>query len=609
MSRVVTGIPTSWDSCTASVGAISEVGHAVWSPCGQFVAVGMGTVVEVRDSNTLERLSTLKAPHVDRSLARSLSFSPDGRLLACLQGQETQLFLFWGGCRLYVWDIQTGVIISSINDRDPGMIAFSGNRRVVNLSPPSLSSGQHQPYIHDALEGTQPCKARLPWPPHRQLGARWTHGDTLRFAISFERVGGHEVTIEIRELQPTPHPPSLVESFRLPCHGGNFSFSPVSFHASFVTGTDVVILDVRDSRVLLEASAAQSPFIPSGCFSPDGHFFACGTEEPRVRVWENRTTCYGSWSNLKPRLPFKELSFSPTASSILAWGQRGIQLLNPGNQSTFLSPDGAEHHHKSRSHLVAYSADRTLIATARRTNHVIKILDALSGTLRQLIDTGMEILDIKIVDNTICTASSCGVVRWDLGTGGGAHGARDVINRPTVIDPAVNQLSLFRDRSNIALAVQGTDLYLWREGPPPIKFSLRHPGILEFIPDPHEIVDIRSPPNQDGLLLLTHAFLTHTSPPDLLFYLLMKLEIAEGAGFASVVESFDCPWSWVDLFSRGYSVGIGSKEWLVDHNGRKLLWLPPSWRTKNAEDVRWDNNFLAFLDGHHPDPIIIQFCL
>jgi len=101
MPRVVTGIPTSWDSCTASASVASKVGLAVWSPCGQFVAVCFGDDIEVRDPNTLEILSILKAPLDDaksalellstigvpldaaEATARSLCFSPDGRLLAC----------------------------------------------------------------------------------------------------------------------------------------------------------------------------------------------------------------------------------------------------------------------------------------------------------------------------------------------------------------------------------------------------------------------------------------------------------------------------------------------------------------------------------------------
>ena len=88
VSRIVTGIHASWDSCTASVGVKAGVDHANWSPCGRFIAVRLGStsadVVEVRDSSTLERVSVLTPPSSClRGCPRSLTFSPDGHLLAC----------------------------------------------------------------------------------------------------------------------------------------------------------------------------------------------------------------------------------------------------------------------------------------------------------------------------------------------------------------------------------------------------------------------------------------------------------------------------------------------------------------------------------------------
>jgi WD40 repeat protein len=83
VARVVTGMPASWDSCTACVGT-KEVSDAVWSPCGKFIAAGIGRIVEVRDSNTLERISDLKPPgHVLDVTISHITFSPSGHLLAC----------------------------------------------------------------------------------------------------------------------------------------------------------------------------------------------------------------------------------------------------------------------------------------------------------------------------------------------------------------------------------------------------------------------------------------------------------------------------------------------------------------------------------------------
>jgi len=503
--------------------------------------------------------------------------------------------------KLLVWDIGAGVVISGVNVPGLEEIAFSGNRTVVNLQDTFFKG--HLFHMYDALNGTQLCKGGFSWSPspsHR-LGAYWTHEGALRFATSFE-TGGHAV-IEIHELQPASHPPSVAESFHVPRYDGKFSFSPASSHASFVTKTAIVILDVRDSRILLQVKSAQSSFNPPGQFSPDGRFFACGTQEPRICVWENRSTDYGPWNNLRPRLLFKGFSFSPTMSSILTWGQEGIQLLNPGNQPTFPSPDGARRRHKRHNHLVAHSTDRAIIVTGRREDRIIKILDALSGTQPRFIDTRTKIRDIRIADDAIYVASSQGLVRWELEAGERGHGVHDATSKITAIDPSAKHLALSHDCSRIAFTVGKTEVFL---------YDLKARRIVARHTSAGEIVDVQFSPNQDGLRLLTSAEFKHWSfgrnRKIRTLYSLMELEITEGGGFGNATTKLlKDRLLWINLFSHGYSIGSGSKEWVVDLEGNKLLWLPPGWRTKNVGDARWNGNFLALLDGYHPDPVIIQF--
>lgn len=79
----MSGIPESWDSCTASVVVETNGCHAAWSPCGRYIAVTSVGGVEIRDSNTLERLSVLRVGDMEGTF-KSLAFSPDGCLLACV---------------------------------------------------------------------------------------------------------------------------------------------------------------------------------------------------------------------------------------------------------------------------------------------------------------------------------------------------------------------------------------------------------------------------------------------------------------------------------------------------------------------------------------------
>jgi len=84
VETVVTGVPASWDSCTASAGTKMKVSFEAWSPCGQFIAAALGGIIEVRDSNTLEMVSVLKFPDgLSGSVPGSPAFSSDGRLIAC----------------------------------------------------------------------------------------------------------------------------------------------------------------------------------------------------------------------------------------------------------------------------------------------------------------------------------------------------------------------------------------------------------------------------------------------------------------------------------------------------------------------------------------------
>ena len=95
MARIVTGVPVSWDSCVASAGAMENALHAVWSPCGRFIACAFGNKVQVRDANTLERVSVLEPrSKVSDVFSAFVAFSPDGRTLACMfRGKYTKSVL------------------------------------------------------------------------------------------------------------------------------------------------------------------------------------------------------------------------------------------------------------------------------------------------------------------------------------------------------------------------------------------------------------------------------------------------------------------------------------------------------------------------------------
>ena len=259
-----------------------------------------------------------------------------------------------------VWDIQEGSVISDINIGGfceivlPGIL---GTLTFITRRGYSTYTGYERRSNGKLLQSQE----------HR-LGAHWAHGGSLRFATSLETGGGF---VDVWELQQAPGPPLLVDSFRVPRRSGKFSFSSVSFHASFVSETEVVILDIRDSKVLLHTRATQLLYTPPGQFSPDGRFFACGTSLEDIFIWENTIAGYMPWNTLKPRLPSEGFSFSPTAISILSWGPGGVQLLHPTNHVSPLPSDEIESHHQGSNHLVASPTNMTHVATARQEGIVV----------------------------------------------------------------------------------------------------------------------------------------------------------------------------------------------------------------------------------------------
>jgi len=492
------------------------------------------------------------------------------------------------GRQIVVWDIQTGVVIKDFG-ADTEYIedfTFCGNQTIV------VSRTVHEAIrVYDVLKGVQLSEVLLPSGAYN-MRTHWGHGGSL-LATSYKIDG--RITINTQELQPASSPPFLVtESFLLQSHDGKFSFSPVSFHASFLTAWEVVILNVRDSKILLRTEKTDRKYCEwSGRFSPDGCFFAYRTSADEIHVWKNTSTGYVPWSNFVSEFPgLKGFAFSPSAISILSWGDHGIELLD--NHLRSPSPRNTMHHRRTEAHLVACSADGTRIATARSRKSVVTILDPLLDTPQRYINTNMRILDIKICDNVLFVVDKHELASWDLGVGGTGYDAHGVRRETLDLVSQIERLKLSNDCSRIAVITEWM-ISLYDIKTQEILNGCKVDQLLCYSSTTN-IQDMWFSP--DGRQLW--FFLGRSAYKDTKYAM---VNTTEDWRYAEVEDG----WSRDSLFSPpGYRIPIGSG-WVEGSGGRKLLWLPPSWRTEYMIDAIWDGNFLALVNGRHPEPMIIEF--
>lgn len=480
---------------------------------------------------------------------------------------------------LVVWDVRTGVIIRRVivYAEDPNWIIFHGDQRTII----SVSNWNFRTY--DALNGTQLSNNTL-YSRYRELGAHWTHKDTLQFAMSLLNTDGKTV-VNIYDIRPTSKPPlHVLSSFPVP-HSSGFSFSPIPFHVSFYATEGVVVFDVQDSKLLLQVKVAGRPYPRTGKFSPDGRFFACQRSDLEIGVWRNMPAGYVPWNSFRSRSPFEGYSWSPTSISILCWGGSGIQILCPENSLSLQSLDDKVE--PCGKHLVTYSTDGKRIATARQDSNIVTVLDRLSGTSRQF-NTNMQIQDIKIADNTVFVVDMHELVGWDIEAGGIMRSARGTwgaaVDETLDIGAPRYHLTLSHDCSRSAFT-DGSNLFLGRRSPLDDSWLFQVRRSL-FYDMPHTTENIR-------LSLDGHR----------LQYTLGDCcgGFVELAGLRSPTEDRES-----SLPPGRYNVE-GGPGWVMDWRNRKLLWLPLNLRTTRPGEELWDGKFLALVDAHHPEPVIIEF--
>lgn len=264
---------------------------------------------------------------------------------------------------------------------------------------------------------------------------------------------------------------------------------------------------------------------------------------------------------------------------LLCCGPRGVQLLHPGNHPIPLSLNKIKPHYEPVSYFVVYSADRTYIAIAQEWNSNVIVLDLLSDTPQQSLNTNIRIQDTKVVNNTIFAVGEHQLIGWDL-----KAGARGVAASETLaICHDAKYLTLSHDCSQIAFARDKT-LFLYD-----VKSQKNICNNMDQF-----IHGIQFSPDGSKLILDAGHYFNRLE----IVWDWSSREVA-GVNVNNWKPSFNPP------SLHGYHIGIGSS-WVENSRGSKLFWLPPNWRIRHPQDKRWDSEFLV-LFNHLPQPIIIKF--
>ncbi|KAF9644920.1 hypothetical protein BDM02DRAFT_3190178 [Thelephora ganbajun] len=588
LARIVHGLPNSWEPSIAAAGFSSSIDAVVWSPCSRLIAISCGgrqTTIEILDGVTLERITTLDYPLDELHLTRWLAFSQNARLLT------------WYGLhpsKLISWDLQTGGLVSTIAveqlDLKVTYSACGTTFAVLICGYPTFTVS-----IYNVLVGTRIYSHSAEGQPLREI---WTRGGCARFAtIDSRSITTWEVGFA------SPHAPTPVESLPIPNDFdplGRFRFHLTSSRLVFTTGRSIMVWDGQDSKFLLESTDVYCYEVELMSFSSDGRFLAYGVEPPGIHLWKESPTGYTIHRKLISNTgEFRKVLVSPNGESIIGSSGSVVQLWRTTDSITSLSdPSTLTFQRNWTGFTLGFSPDKALAAVTRIEDRTVVVLDLKSGIVRLTIDTGMEVHAMGMAESSVVVVGEEKVVTWNLPVGNRVLNPRSNVNdsvltttlnhspfrnpipRPlTSVSPGLRHVAMM-DQDDIG------HLYLYDVPTGQLLASVvtRSDAYLWFTEDGRELWCVSRSGKADGWKII------EDSESDI-----TKLECLE----SSIHPSSGFPWE----SSCGYEVTNGG--WVLGPSGKRLLWLPPSWRL-DRQSTMWSGRFLTLLDWKLLEPVILK---
>ena len=497
------------------------------------------------------------------------------------------------GVFVVTWGLQTGSVISAIErersdaevlekpritySMDGTMVAVLSRHHAGGpiISTFDVISGVH---VHD-IDCHQLCSS--------SLYHIWAHGESILFVTS------EPTRINIWEVGFVPGAtPMQVETLPGPddvAHVIHFEFLPVSYRAVFIYSNRILVWDARGSQPLLH-HVDINPHPPI-TFSADGRFFACSTTESGTYLWKESPTGYILHGKLSP---YGKPLLSPTGKSLITFGGHMVRSWHMSSFPVTPSSTSVQPPQQPEIFVLDFLPRMSLAAVARQNDNEVIAIDLMSGVPRWTINTPMAVYGLRVIGNTVAVIGDRKAVTWKLLGGNilpdtriGAEDSTQIINFGNGDNNAVLAASISTDFQYVVLAKHDVeeeeeflDVYCTSTGR-----NLRvnvWALALWFPPGGHDI---------SCVVADTEAYVFKVTR-DALYRTESVVDIENG--------SLGCPWG----SSRGYKVT--SDGWILGLDGKRLLMLPPPWRSGASRRV-WNGQFLALLHAALPEPVIIEF--
>ena len=342
------GLPDQWNTCSRTI--LLENHPTSFAHCGDIIGLGMESNVVLLDAITGNRTSVLSG-HTE--MISSLEFSQGGTLL---------LSRSWGEA-VRLWDVQTGGVIGTFTDDTSVVLAASispdGTTVALGTNDGTIRLCDVRTGKRSSIEmGQDHLVKLLRFSP---VDSRRLISSSLDGIIQQWDVGGRQIGTSCQE-------------------GGLRDLAYALDGTRFVScgGWVVTVRDSESGAVVVKPVVPDQTFLRRCCFSRDGRFIACATDDV-IYVWDIT------------------ISGAPLVGRLTGHSNHIIAITFP---SSFISA--------SWDRSIKFWQSSNFLADSKTTDQMV----GMHGL------TPIKSVNLFAKDGTVVTSDESGVVKtWDLTTG------------------------------------------------------------------------------------------------------------------------------------------------------------------------------------------------